>query len=562
MGLMRTLFGGPSDSELRGPVAWLQDTGGGRQTTAGVKITPESVMSLSAVFACIRAVAEDCAKVPLKTYRRLDGGGKEVASDEPTYADAAGNDTNLYHLLRHDPNPEMGSFDLRQALVACALLYGKGPAEIERDGAGRPIAVWPLEPGRVKAMRDGSDRLFYRVTNEPGEPPSDVAARDMVFLKGFSLNGIVGEIIAMLGRESLGVYLAAELFTGSFFGNGATTTGVISFTGVVKEESIKKYRTQFEQQHVGARKAHRPLILDNGGSYTATSTDPEKSQLVETLQFRVEDVARWFRVPPHKIGHLLRAGYNSLEQQDQAYLGDALDPWLVRLEEEFTRKLIAAVDRARLVIEHERNAILRTQATARAAFYNLGIRGGWMTPNEARERENLNPYKGGERFRVEQNLALLDEDGRPEPTNDPGSESGADQEEGEQRPPAKPPEEEGDGVEAIKAYLMPVFVDAAERMIEREAKAIAGMKDRNAERLAKFYDGHRPAVADAFRAPIASLARIVEAKADGIAERYADQHVGESQRRLNAGENPETWPASRPAWIAKHLTDTVVSAKE
>ena len=578
MGLMTTIFaprvGAISESELRGAEAWLLDTGDvGAMSTAGVRVSETNVITLSGVFAAARAVAEDVACLPLKAYRRLEPKGKEVASGEPKYPNAEGRPINLHNLVHEVPNVDMTDLEFRSLMIWWAQIWGNAYAEIERDTAGRPIAMIPRHPHTVRVDRDETDRLFYRLKRQVAEPEVDIPKRDMVHVKGISDDGLTGLMIAKVGRDAFGIYLAAERYSGRFFGRGAMLGGVVSFPDKGKfttKEAMQQYREDFNRIYGNAGEGHQWMITDDGADVKVTGAKPEEAQLSDTVKFRLEDVARWFRVPPVIIGHNTSTPYTNVESLGMFYTKFAMGPWAKRVQKELTRKLVP-VGRDDLFVEHVIDALMWADSKVRAEFHNIGIRGGWKTPNEARDQENMNPYEGGDRFRVEQNLAVLDEDGNPVPANDnqpendpepdPGDAAG--QEDGEEGQTAVTGVGGANrrGIEAYKALMMPVFVDAAERMIAREAKAIMGRKTVTPQWLAKFYRGHHAEVAAAFRPAINTLASLVSSDASGIADRYADAHVGESGRRLETGEDPESWIAERPAWIAKHLTDEVCNER-
>ena len=545
MGMMTSLFGGSiSQAEAaRDPGAWLQEmTGGSPIASSGVSVTPESAITLSAVFAAARAISEDVACLPLKTYRKLDSGGKESASGEQRWPSPAFDfPINAYDLVHDAPNEDMSDLDFRSLLVWWSSLWGNGYAQIIRDSQARPVGMYPIHPHRVEVKRDTSDKLYYSVRNE-GKKDTVVRPPNMIHVSGPSDDGVVGLMITQYARDAFGVYMAAEQFTASYFGSGATLAGVITFEETFKtQEAREKYRRDFNRVYQGSRNANKWMIADNNPKVEVISSNAKDSQLVDTLKFRIEDVARWFRVPPVIIGHNTATPYSNVEPLGQIYTKFGLKPWAKRIEKEVTRKLLD-YDRT-LYAEHVVDSLMWADAKTRAEVHNLGIRGGWKTPDEARSAENLNPYPGGDRFRVEQNLALIDENGEPVHVNQPS-----------QTPPAAPPTNQ---TEAYKVAAMPMFVDAAERMIRREAKAFAAKSDPDAAWISKFYEGHRGEVAAAFAAPISTLAKLCDADANGLAERYADMHVGESKRRLSEGEDPAVWATDRPAWVARFLTDEV-----
>lgn len=541
MGFLTTMMrpAAISESEVRGPVAWLLDTGDGlKMSQAGESVDQQRSLSLSGVFACVRNIAEDTAKLPLKLYRQLTPRGKESARDE-----------DLYYLLHNEPNDEMSSFDFRQALAASAVMWHGGFAEIQRDGGGRPIALWPLHPSRVKVKRDDQGRLFYRVRRGDDLETDDVSPRDMIHVKGFSDTGVAGFMITEFARNGFGIYLAAERFTGSYFSNGTVASGVLEYEKKMDPQSLESLRHQFAEKYAGAGNSFKPVALDLGGKFKPTSHDAEKSQLVESLQFRIEDVARWFRMPPHKIGHLLRATFSNIEHQSLEYLQDTLAPWLVRIEQEFNRKLLPG--RTDMFYEHVRDAIVQADINSRYAAHQIAVTNGLATRNEIRDKENLNPYPGGDKYLIPQNMAVVNEQGEIEPASGPQAHHPAHRQ-------ARASADAPDQTEAAKVAMMPVFVDVAERMITREAKAITAKGDKaTVEWLDTFYTGHRDEVARAFAPPVTTLSKLAGADPGDVVERYADMHIGESRRLLETKTNPQDWLAHRPAWIATWLTDEV-----
>lgn len=550
MGIMTALFGqsSPSESELRGAEAWLADTGdGGYMASSGVRVSEANIITLSGVYASARAIAEDVACLPLKAYRRLQGGGKKVASDDPLYAAGDGRMVNIYSLVHDRPNEEMDDLVFRSLLLWWAQLYGNAFAQIIwRDGD--PVAMYPVHPHRVHAKRDDDGRLYYQVRNKPNEPDTIIRPREMIHIRGMSDDGIVGLMLSKVAKDAFGIYLATERYTASFFGNGATLSGIITFDQKFKDaESLKEYRRQFNEIYGGSQQAHKWMMADSGAKATILGADPEKSQLVETIKFRIEDVARWFRVPPVIIGHNTSTPYTNVEALGSFYTKFGMKPWAARIEKEFTAKL-CAVD-SDVFIEHVIDALMWADAKTRAEVQNLRIRGGWGNPNEAREIHNMNPIPGGDRFRIEQNLALLDDEGRPEPVNATA--------------PSGPASQIGND-DSAKVALMPVFVDASERIIDRECMALSKKSGITDEWLTEFYGKHRIYVASAVRAPIEVLARLVCVAVGSLPERFADEHVARSldeyRAAMNAGKCAaclDRWKIERPAWIAQHLTDEV-----
>ena len=559
MGILSSIFrpkpSAVTAGELRGPVAWLMESegGGGKNTTAGVSITEDSAMTLSAVFACARAIAEDIAKLPLKLYRTDGkGAGREEARDD-----------DLYHLLHDAPNDEMSSFDFRAALILNAAIWGNGIAEIQRDTTGNAVALWPIASRRIEVKRDSDSRVYYRV-RESGRESRDIPARDCLHIKGIGDTGIAGYMIAKVAAESFGVYMAAERFTASFFGKGTNPSGVVELpVGKWDDNQVREWRRQFNELYAGLGNQHQNVVLPGGAKFNKLTGDPEKSQLVQVLQFRIEDVARWFRVPPHKIQHLARSTNNNIEHQGIEYGQDTILPWVVRVEQELNRKLLSKSDARTMYFSLLMDVIYRADTTTRYNSYAQAITNGIMSPNEARAKENLNPYPGGDAFLVPMNMATVQADGTIKPNNTTGDNAAA----GGAAPKADPKadaEAAQARTEAVKLAMMPAFVDAAARVVARECKAVeakAKKPSELAEWLPTFYEGHRAHVHDALAPVIESMSRVLGVTSSAaIATEYAAAHVESSITELLAGNiaaTLERWAIERPAAIAEHLTNEV-----
>ena len=353
---------------------------GGRPSASGIPISAEKALTAGSVFACVRNLAEDLAKLPKITYRRLQPEGKERATDEP-----------IYRLIHDMPNRETTSFDFHCALYGQAILRGNGYAEIERDGAGRVLQVWQLDTRRPKpARKDGE--LYYEVSDAQGHK-YPVMPEDMIHIKGFTQDGVIGCVIASLGKETIGVALAVERYVGTFFGNSAVAGMILSHPGKLSPIARKNLQTTFDEETKG-KQAHGTVILEEGVKAIQNTVTPEASQMVEAQQFSIEEVARWFRMPPHKIGHLLRAaGWSTLEASNADYVIDSLMPWAVRLEQEYGAKLLGGSED--LFVELLFDALLRGDTLARAQANEIAMRNAALSPDEWRSQNNLNPLPDG-----------------------------------------------------------------------------------------------------------------------------------------------------------------------
>lgn len=430
----------------------------GGPSMAGVAVNEYNIQNVSAVWAAVGLISDDVASLPLMLYKRSANGGKTTFDTHP-----------LYRLLHDEPNPEMSSMVFRRTMMAHCLIWQNAYAEIERDNVGRPLYLWPLSPDTVRVQRDARKSVVYIVSN-PNGGETTIPAADIIHLVGRSFDGTVGSSIVERAKESIGLAIAAEQFGATFFGNGATFGGVISFKGPKPTEmSDENYRQQLEARHQGVKRAHKLLALYNDANYTETGVEPDSAQFLETRTFQIREVARWFKIPPHKLADLADATFSNVEQMNTEYYTSAIRPWLVLWEQELTRKLVAKLERSQQFIEHSIEGFLRGDTAARSAFYTALFHIGALTINEVRGYENLNPLAGGDESFVQvNNLMPLS---RVNDYADALIESLA--------PPEGPPNGPHDGV--ITTESVPPVDAGVDPVIEEMSAALASIEQRLAE---------------------------------------------------------------------------------
>ncbi|MCH7872026.1 MAG: phage portal protein, partial [Planctomycetes bacterium] len=263
-------------------------------TSSGESVTPVNAMALTAYYACVRALSEDEGKLPFITYERMKNGGKERAMEH-----------GVYSLLHDSPNIEMNAKSFRETLTAHSLGWGNGYAEIEFNGAGSPIALWPIHPSRVEPKRDESGTLYYSVKTQDiatlrllsGLKPVRVELREMLHIHGLGDNGITGFAASAIGREAIGVGLAQQKYRGAFFRNGAMPAAAYIPPKMMSDEAKTSMRNAWIERFGGAGKSQSLAVLDPGGELTTFSIDPKKAQMIEASQYTVEEIARLFRMP-------------------------------------------------------------------------------------------------------------------------------------------------------------------------------------------------------------------------------------------------------------------------
>lgn len=347
---------------------------------AGKYIDHDSALTYSAVFAAVRVIAEGISSLPWLVLQDEADGSKKRLSGNP-----------ISLMLNRRANTEMGAFSWREMAIGHALLWGNHYSEIERDLSSRPVGLWPIHPGNVELKRDDNGRLVYEV-RQPRDGVKRLAARDVFHLHGLGSDGLVGYSIVALAARSIGMGIAAEEFGASFYGNGAQLGGLISQkegASVLDVQGVKNLLETFNQQHRGSANAHKVEYLDGGLSYQEIGVKPEDAQFLGSRQFSVTEIARWFRVPPHKIGDLERATFSNIEHQSIEFVTDTDLPWCVRLEQEANHKLFGGG--AKTYTKLELKGLLRGDTATRTQFYKEMRGMGIYSANDILKLEDQNP---------------------------------------------------------------------------------------------------------------------------------------------------------------------------
>ena len=350
---------------------------------SGEKVDEQSAMQISAVYACVRLLAETVAALPLHLYRYTDDGkGKESAFDHP-----------LYRILYRQPNDEMSSFIWRETMMTHLLLWGNAYSQIIRDGRNNVLGLYPLLPENVEVDRDEQGQLYYiyhAYTDEvPGEQNQDIYFRkdEILHIPGLGFNGLVGFSPIAMMKNSLGTTLAVEKYGASFFKNGAQPSGVLEHPGVLKDP--QKIRDNWTAVYGGANNAHRVAVLEEGMAYKAISLPPEDSQFLSTRQFGVEEICRIFRVPPHMVQSLEHATFSNIEHQSIDFVVHTLTPWLVRFEQAIIKDLLLEEEQDVLFPKFNVDGLLRGDYQSRMNGYATGISNGFLSPNDIHRLENM-----------------------------------------------------------------------------------------------------------------------------------------------------------------------------
>lgn len=379
-------------------------------TTSGKVVNERTAMQTSAVYACVRILAESVAGLPLHVYERTANGSKSTKPSHP-----------LYRLLHDEPNREMTSFVFRETLMSHLLLWGNAYAQIIRDGRGFPIALYPLLPDRMAVDRNESGELVYTYQSDKGH--IKLRRENVLHIPGLGFDGLIGYSPIAMAKNAVGLALATEDYGAAFFANGANPGGVLEHPGVIKPEQADRLRESWQSQFGGAN-AHKVAVLEEGLKFHQMSIPPEQAQFLETRKFQINEIARIFRVPPHMVGDLEKSSFSNIEQQSLEFVKYTLDPWVVRWEQSLQQALILPSEKATIFIKFNLDGLLRGDYQSRMQGYSTGIQNGFMSVNDVRGLEDMNlltAEEGGDLHFVNGNMVKLADVGaayKPNETED------------------------------------------------------------------------------------------------------------------------------------------------
>lgn len=398
-------------TNLGNPAQWLVDLFGG-VTDSGIAVTESTAMRSSAVYACVTLIGKTVGSLPLKVYRRKPNGESVEVPD-----------TIPYYLLHDEPNPAMTSIVWRELLVANLLLGGDAYAAIGRNHANQVMDLFPI-PSRLVTPARVNGRNVYGVRLNDGST-EQIDQSDMLHIPGMGFDGLRGmSIITYAARQAVGLALATEQHGNKLFSNGARLGVVLKHPKTLGSDAQKRLKTQFDQQQGGLSNAFKSLVLEEGMDVSNITMTSEDAQFLDTRRFQVEDIARFFGVPPHMIGHTDKqtSWGTGVEQNTLGFLIFNIIPLVTRFEQEFNRKLFP---RSPFYAQFKHQGLMRGDSQARAGYYASGHQNGWLTTNEIRKSEDLPSVPGGDTLYVQANLLPVNQPGRVQTpaTGNPKNES-------------------------------------------------------------------------------------------------------------------------------------------
>lgn len=530
--------------------------GTGNDTTAGVSVTVDTALGYAAVLGCVRILAESVASLPLVMYERT-ADGKRRAMNHP-----------LYTLLHDLPNPEMTSFQLREVLMGHLALWGNAYANAVWSNGGQVLELWPLRPDRMRVAREnGQLRYYYRVA--AGSQEQLIPTREILHVAFFSQDGVTGISPLRLFREAVGLGLAAQEFGARFFDNDARPGGVLQHPNVLSDSAYDRLQQSWESRHGGLSRSHKMAILEEGMSYQEIGIPPEDAQFLETRKFQVTEIARIFRIPPHMLADLDRATFSNIEHQSIEFVMHTLRPWLVRWEQAISRDLLTAPERRTYFAEFLVDGLLRGDTQSRYQAYAVGRQNGWLSANDIRRLENMNPVDNGDIYLVPLNMIPADQvgnlsSGETMPAGDGESPRMLAGEHEARHAEQRARQAVGERHRIMQSYI-PLLADALGRVLRREANDVGNKARRVAEGsdslvqfyawLGEFYEQHTEFIYRALTPVYLAYAAIIgDAAAREVdAERgdlemfvkiylagFASRHAIQSQDDLRAAlEDPD-----------------------
>ncbi|WP_025154460.1 phage portal protein [Morganella morganii] len=388
-GLFRKSDTGMSSSELSEMIGLTYDTYSGR------RVSPQLAMQLTAVFSCVRVLAESVGMLPCSLYEQLETGNRRAVRER------------LNRLLSVNPNNYMTPQEFWELLIACLCLRGNFYA-YKVKALGEVVELLPLDPSSVTPKLNSKWEPEYQVIFPDGR--HDTLTQDDIWhVRIFTLDGLTGLSPIAYAKQAVGLGLATEEHGSRLFGNGAVTSGVLQTDQYLKDDAYERLKTDFENRHQGLANAHKPMILEMGLKWEQISMTSEDAQFLETRKFQLEEICRIFRVPLHMIQNTDRATFNNIENLGIGFINYSLVPYLTRIEQRINAGLVKPSKQGVFYAKFNAGALLRGDMKSRFDAYATGINWGIYSPNECRELEELNPREGGDIWLTPMNMTTKPE---------------------------------------------------------------------------------------------------------------------------------------------------------
>ena len=497
------------NSTFRTPADYLYQSRMGSRTDSGEVVNEKTAMSLAWVWQAVSTISNDIGRLPVVLYDRSNDERKK-ATDHPAY-----------QIIKRRPNPYMTSKVFKSLLTKNALLTGNGIAWIVRDNRGIPTELYPLETKNVQINVIDNEPV-YLVRFKVGDEQVAINHRDIIHIKNVSSNGYWGLDAITYARNSIGLGLATEKHGNRFFKNNARPSVVLRTEGNIDKEKADQIIASWNNQHAGSSNAYKTALLTGGMNAEVMSVNNDNAQWLQSRQFQRQEIASWFLLPANKLNDTSSVSYSSVAAYNKAYLDQTLMNWIVNWEEELTEKLLTTKQREKDQFNFEfiTAGLLRADLTQRYQAYQVGIAAEFLSPNEVRKMENMQPREGGDSF---QNPNTRSAD---QPTSEPTPEPVEVEEEITiEEPPVS---------KVMERSIRELLNDRLCRMLKLESsKAIkAATASKNyIDWMESFYNGFSEKLSEAML-PCINAAKSAGFASEITASEMADDYVSESMSRL------------------------------
>jgi len=517
-----------------------------RRTASGINVSPETSLQCAAVLACVRVLAESLASMPMNVYRRLPGGGKEIAEEQ-----------HLHELLCHQPNSWMTGFEFRELLQSWLLLWGNAYALIKSGRQGGVSELIPLHPSRmeVKRLSNGKLRYYYTEPTTPIQPQVHVTEyrQDEIFsLRWLSSDGVTGFVPTALSRDAIGLARATELHSGAFFGNGAMPGTYIETDQPHKPEVLARFKEQWNDAHAGPNNAYKTVVMPFGFHRKQIEQRNDTAMLVETRRYQVEEVARCYRVPPHLVGDLSNVRFSTVEQSAIDFVTFSLIPWCRRWESACRRDLV--VDDKQYFVQFDTNALMAGDYAARSQFIREMANLGALDVDEIRAQIGYNPLPDGlgkKRF-IQVNMQLLDaftvenpNGQKPQSEGDPAQATKETTNDGEVEPAKNDPDAEQEPDARMTAGAEVVFKTTLRRLAGVEADGVLERRNKP-EKMAAWLDTMSARIREELRESAQATGRDIDQFVSNWAARSREL-------LLECHRSGQKYEIATEGWCDKHL---------
>lgn len=542
-------------------------------TSAGENVTERNSMTYSAVHAAVRVLSETVASIPLVVYRRrTDGRGKDPAPKHP-----------LYRLLHDAPNEEQDSVRYREAQQAWLALWGNAYARIRRTRSGQVYDLWPMPADRTVVKRDDQGRLYYQHTDEHGRQ-SNHAGADVLHIANLG-DGVVGWSPIRLHREGIGLGKAAERYGAELFANDARPLGHLETPDLLSDKAYGRLKST--RQAAGSKHGnrHKIEIFEQGLKWVPHSIPPDDAQFLQTREFEVVEIARIYRIAPHILQDLTHGTFSNIEELGREFLSLTMLIWFRRWEAEINRKLFPDGE---YFCEFNIGGFLRGDQQKRYQAYATGRQWGWLSANDIRALENMNPVDGGDLYLTPMNMVPADHLAKTYQDPDPPKPKSKDP------PPAEPSGDRAAWTRSekrarslaerhtLKSQFAPLFRDAASRVVRREIKAIQAAATKHLAKgadlvgfnawIEDWYPGHQEYTRAAFLPVLgtysAAVAEVIHRELDQSAlgddalEKLAAEYARISALKHNASSKGQLRQLAREAATPEEAAEEIALRME